>query len=162
MDHAVTRSQSLIADYRAENDVVYAAVHDGLLAADPDHRIHPWALTPLVNLYAFERENQKLSQAEILKRLGHAGIPVTKKREASGSRDWYLYGISADPVQASSLIHRAATTNPDGTETINLNGKRIFVAALLGAWGIEESPKTTIHDPEIAKAFSEEGGSTRL
>ena len=157
------KAGELLNRYRSENDLVFAAVDDGLLQADPNpkHHIAPWALPPLVNLYGSERENQKLSQAEILKRLNHAGIIVTKHREPSGHREWYYTGISADPDQAIALIHRSAVTNPDGTETVNVGGKRYFAMALLAAWGITD-PHGTIHDPEIAHAFHEEGGSTRL
>jgi hypothetical protein len=155
------KAEQLLNEYRAENDVVFAAVQDGLLLGDPQARIRPWALTPLINLFGGERENQKLSQSEILKRLNHAGITVTKVRESHGRREWYLRGVAADPALASVLIHRAAITNPDGTETINVGGKRILAGALFKAWGITD-PETTIHDPEIAQAFNEEGGSTRL
>ncbi len=154
------RVQELLDEYRSENDVVFAAVQDGLLLPDAEHHILPWALTPIINLFANERENQKLSQSQILKKLKNAGIAIEKKRESHGHREWYLTGITADPMQFSRLIHRSGIYNPDGTETVVVGGKRYSVPELFDAWGIDD-PAKEIRDPDIAQAM-QEGGSARI
>ncbi len=157
------RTQQLLEEYRADNDVVYAAVKDGLISGDPDGQIERWALTLLINFYGAERENQKLSQSVIKERLGHAGLSVVEKRAATGDRAWYVHGISIDGQQARALVDRAATTGIDGQPTVNTgNGKRKSVAEFLKALRVDlkalrADDPDQVTDPEIASALGGRG-----
>ncbi len=153
------RTQELLDEYRADNDVVYAAVKDGLICADPNGKVERWSLTLLINFYGSERENQKISQSVIKERLGHAGIQCEEKRTSTEERAWYVHGIAVDIAQAKGLAWRAAVVGVDGQPMVSTgNGKRKPVAELLKAWGIKtEGGEGQVTDPDIAKIF----GATR-
>ncbi len=148
------RTKELIDEYRADNDVVFDAVKNGLIYSDPFAKIVPWSLTPLINLYGAEQQRERLSQSVILERLGHAGITCTKKRESHGARERYIHGIGVDADAARALVNRAAIAGMDGRSTVNIGNRRVDTEELLDAWGVDKmDAEPTVSDPDIVQIF---------
>ncbi len=139
--HLDGRTGEILTEYRKDNDIVFAAVQDGLLVADPKQVrcVEPWAVKPLMDLYSDERGQEHLSAPTIKQRLNGAGfrLTISQVREG-GKRARKMFGLKVDENEARDLVERAAMPDKiSGLKMLKLGrDKYVSVEDFLRALGV--------------------------